>query len=246
MLAVSVAIKPVALPLAPLPLFFSERLLSRKNLWYSLIFTSVLLTLAIIPFFLLGWTIPVAQGEWNGQFNIAGGMTVFNVAEIIQNSPMIPPALEFLGLLWVPSLIVAFFFVYRDPPRSMENLVRKAIGLVLVFFLTRSWLSEPNINLILPLMLVAVGVNMLDRRSLHLMWVVPLVFLMLNAALPQLFFLVYPSVLSSIFQFDQQFGAARLVARFAVALVWSTIAWTIAAKMLGKNKKETTQPRLTL
>src|SRR4030067_2925118 len=100
----------------------------------------------------------------------------------------------------------------------MDNVVRKAIGFVLVFFLTRSWLSEPNINLVLTLMLIAVGLDKLDKRSLHLAWIVPLVFLVVNAAFPQLFFLVYPSVLTSIAQFDQQFRIARLIARFAIAL----------------------------
>jgi hypothetical protein len=218
-------------------LFFSERLLSRKNFLYSLVFVAVLFTLAIAPFFLLGWRIPTVQGEWNGQFIVAGGMTVFNLAEIIQNAPTIPPILEFLGFLWIPALLVSYYLISRNRPRSMDNVVCQAIGLVLVFFLTRSWLSEPNINLVLTLMLIAVGLDKLDERSLHLVWIVPLVFLVVNTAFPQLFFLVYPSVLTSIAQFDQQFRTARLIARFAIALIWSIIAWRIAIRMLRGNEK---------
>jgi hypothetical protein len=240
LLAVSIAIKPVALPLAPLPLFYSRRFLSRKNFLYSLVFVAVLFTLAIAPFFLLGWRIPIAQGEWNGQFTVAGGLTVFNVAEIIQNSPTIPPTLEFLGFLWIPALLVSYYLISRNRPLSMDDVSSKATGLVLIFFLTRSWLSEPNINLVLALMLIAVGLDKLDKRSLHLTWIVPLVFLVVNAAFPQLFFLVYPSVLTSIAQFDQQFGTARLIARFAIALAWSIIAWRIAIRMMRGNKRETT------
>ena len=119
----------------------------------------------------------------------------------------------------------------------MNDLVTMSIGLVLVFFLTRSWLSEPNVNLLFPLMLIAVGVEAFEKRSLHLAWIIPLLFLVVNAALPQLFFLVYPSVLAEIAQFDLQFGTARLMARFAVAALWSLLGWTITVKMLRKNKE---------
>ena len=238
LLAISVAIKPVALPLAPLPLFYSWRLLSRKNLLYSLVFMAVLFILAIAPFFLLGWRIPTAQGEWNGQFNVAGGLTVFNVAEIIQNNPTIPPTLEFLGFLWMPALLISYYFILRNRPLSMDNVVRKAIGLVLIFFLTRSWLSEPNINLVLTLMLIAVGLDKLDKRSLYLSWIVPLIFLVVNTSFPQLFFLVYPSVLTSLAQLDQQFRTVRLIARFAIALTWSIIAWRIVIRMMRGSKEK--------
>jgi hypothetical protein len=69
---------------------------------------------------------------------------------------------------------------------------------------------------------------------------VPLVFLVVNAAFPQLFFLVYPSVLTSIAHFDQQLGTVRLIARFAIALTWSIIAWRIAITMMRGNKREAT------
>jgi hypothetical protein len=168
---------------------------------------------------------------------MAGGMTLFNVAEIIQGSSTIPSSLWFLGFLWVPALIAGYYFVYRNPPRSMKEIVVKSIGLVLIFFLTRSWLSEPNINLVLPLMLIAVGIEALDKRTLHLVWIVPLVFMVVNVAFPQLFFLVFPSILDSLATFDVQFGTARLVARFAVAALWALLGWTVAFKMLRENKK---------
>jgi hypothetical protein len=109
--------------------------------------------------------------------------------------------------------------------------------LTLVFFLTRSWLSEPNINLLLPLMLILVGMNKLGWRSLHLSWIVPLVFMVLNTSFSQLFFLVEPSVLTSLAQFDQQFGIPRLAARFAVAAVWSVLGWSITIRLLGGKRK---------
>jgi hypothetical protein len=120
----------------------------------------------------------------------------------------------------------------------MNNLITISIGLVLVFFLTRSWLSEPNLNLLFPLMLIAAGLCRVKKRVLHLFWVIPLVFMMLNWSFPQLFFLTYPSVLDSLAQIDLNFGTARLVARFAVAVFWTLIGWTMAFKMLRANMPE--------
>lgn len=176
------------------------------------------------------------------RFGMAGGMTLFNLAEIIQGSPTIPSWLWFLGYLWVPALLVGYYFVYRNPPRTTQDLVCKALGLMLIVFLTRSWLSEPNINLILPLALIAAGLNRINKRSLHLTWIIPLVFMIVNNAFPQLFFLIYPTVLDSLAQFDAQFGAIRFAVRFAVAVLWSVVAWKIAVQMIRGDKKEGALP----
>ena len=239
LLALSVSLKPITLPLIPLPLLFFESFRSRNSLKYALVFLAAVFAFAVAPFFLLGWSLPVMPTEWNGQFNMAGGMTLFNLAELIQQSTLLPQNLAFLGFLWVPALIVSYYVVYRNPPRSADELFGKAVGLTLVFFLTRSWLSEPNINLLLPLLLVLVGLNKLSSRSLHLAWIVPLVFMVLNTSISQLFFLAEPSVLMSLAEFDQQFRVPRLVARFAVAAVWSVLGWRIAIGMLGGKRKAT-------
>ena len=54
------------------------------------------------------------------------------------------------GLLWIPVLAVFSFRALNDGIDGFEGLLIKSTGLVLVFFLTRSWLSEPNIILVLP------------------------------------------------------------------------------------------------
>jgi len=232
LLGASIAVKPVVAPLAPMPLLFSERLFSKKNLWYSLAFSATLFALVLAPFFLLGWTIPNSPTTVPSRFDAAGGMSIFNVAELIQNSTLIPSSLWFLGYLWVPALIFGYYLLYRNPPRNAVDLVCKSVSILLIVFLTRSWLSEPNINLILPLAAIAAALNRIDKRSLQLIWIIPLIFMVANDALPQLFFLVYPSVLDSLAYFDAQFGGIRLVVRFLIAVVWSVVAWNLAYKMM--------------
>ena len=239
LLAISIAVKPVALALVPLPLLFSGRLISRKNLLFLVVFAAIFLLFVLIPFAVLGWSIPLSSNNFTNRFGMAGGLTVFSLAEIIQGSPIIPSSLWFIGFLWVPALFIGYYFVYRNPPCSMGDIVTKSIGLVLVFFLMRSWLSEPNLNLLLPLMLIAVGLGKMEKRVFHLFWIIPLVFMIINFAFPQLFFLIYPSVLDALAQFDLQFGITRLVARFFVAVLWTLMGMAVALKMLMGQQQNT-------
>jgi hypothetical protein len=218
---------------------FSGRLVSGKKLLFLAVFAAVFFLFALIPFPLLGWSIPFSSNNFNNRFGMAGGLTLFNLAEIIQSSPMIPSSLWFLGFLWVPALFVGYYFVYRNPPCSMGDMVTKSIGLVLVFFLMRSWLSEPNLNLLLPLMLIAIGLGKMEKRVFHLFWIIPLVFMVFNFAFPQLFFLIYPSMLDALARFDLQFGTARLVARFFIAVFWTLISMAVAFKMLRGQQQNT-------
>jgi hypothetical protein len=234
-LAVGVALKPIALPLVPLPLLFPALKSRRKKLCYLLVFTAILLVCSVVPFFLLGWSIPLGPSEWNAQFKMAGGMSPLNIIELFQGSTVLPSGLELLGFFWVPAVIVGYFALSRNRPNSIGGLAQKALGIALVFFLTRSWLSEPNINLILPFMLLTAVPGQENFRNFHFAWTIPLLFMFLNTSIPQLFFLVYPSVLTSLAQLDQQILGARLVARFLVAVLWQVYAWNVAIKMLSRK-----------
>ncbi len=236
-MAVGVAIKPIAIPLVGLPLLFSAPDQRRKNIQYLLIFSLVFLACCFLPFYLFGWSIPLGPHEWNiPQFKMAGGLSPFNIIELFQVSPLLPSELAVLGYLWVPALIAGYYLVFRDHPKSINDLARKAVGITLVFFLTRSWLSEPNINLILPFMLLTVAPYKKSFCNFHFAWIIPLVFMFLNFSFPQLFFLPFPSVLSSLASFDLQFGSIRLFARFLVAVVWQLLAWNVVVKMLVRNE----------
>ncbi|MCL5876414.1 MAG: hypothetical protein M1540_01210 [Candidatus Bathyarchaeota archaeon] len=236
LLTVSFVFKPISLPLLGLPLLFASR--NRRNNAFSLlIIVSVVLVLGILPFYVFGWVMPASSAEVSSFFKMAGGMTVFNVIDVLVRSAELPAALWFLGYLWVPALIAAYIWVYRNPPKTVIALAQCAVVLLLAFFLFRSWLSEQNINLLLPFLLILIGAGTLTKKMFHLAWLVPLVFLVLNASLPQLFFLVDPSVIAWKEAFDLDFGTARLAARFAVTLVWYIVALAIMKKTVSAANK---------
>ena len=240
LLSLSVALKPISFPLVGLPLLFSTPKNRQKNLTYILISVAIVLALWFLPFYLLGWILPSSPNQLTAYFRMAGGMTLFNIVEVIQNTVIFPAGLEFLGYLWIPALILGYYIVYRNPPKSMNGLTQNAVGLLLIFFLTRSWLSEPNINLIIPLALLTLTSKEMNFRNFTFLWVIPFVFMFLNTSVPQLFFLVSPSIITTLAQIDQSIRSWRLIAKFIVVIVWQVFAWRLVIKVL-RNKGSNNQ-----
>lgn len=239
LLALSIALKPISLPLIGLPLLFSTPNNRRKNLLYILITAFVVVTLWFLLFNLIGWMEPSSPSQITSYFKMAGSMTPFSLIEVIQNTEALPVGLEFLGFIWIPALLVGYYLVYRNPPKSFPELAEKATVLVLIFFLTRTWLSEPNINLIIAFALLTLAFKDLSFRNFGFLWVIPLVFMFFNTAFPQLFFLVSPSIISNLAQLDHSIGIWRLSAKFMVALVWQVFSWRLVIKLLSHKSKGT-------
>jgi hypothetical protein len=233
LLSLSVVLKPVSLPLIGLPLLFSTQKNRRKNALYILILLAFVATLWFLPFNLLGWTTPVSSSNFLSYLRMAGGMTPFNLVEVIQNTAVLPAGFEFLGYLWIPALLLGYYLVYRNPPKSTTELAEKAVMLLLIFFLTRTWLSEPNFNMIIPLAFLTLTLKKLNFRNFAFLWVIPLAFMFLNTSIPQLFFLVSPSIISNLSQLDQSIRIWRLIGKFIVVLVWQVFAWRLVIKLLS-------------
>jgi Gpi18-like mannosyltransferase len=236
LLSLSIVLKPISFPLVGLPLLFSPTKNLRKILTYILICAVIVLTLWFLLFNLLGWMAPSSANEVTSYFRMAGGMTVFNVVEIFQNTTTLPTSLDFLGYIWIPALLLGYYIVYRNPPKTFNELAKASVGLLLIFFLTRTWLSEPNFDLVISLALLALSFKDLNFRNFAFLWVIPLVFLFLNTAFPQLFFLVSPSIISSLAQADRYIRSWRLIARFIVVLILQVFAWRLVIKMFNRRK----------
>ncbi len=236
LLSLSVVLKPISFPLLGLPLLFSPTKNWRKILTYILICVVVVLIFWFLLFNLLGWMLPSSANQVTSYFTMAGGMTLFNIIEIIQNTTTLPAGLGFLGYIWIPALLVGYYVVYRNPPKTFNELAKAAVGLLLIFFLTRSWLSEPNIDVVIPLALLALPLRELNFRNFTFLWVIPLVFMFLNTSFPQLFFLVSPSIIASLAQTDRYIRSWRLIARFIVVVILQVFAWRLAIETFKRKK----------
>jgi hypothetical protein len=224
LLAVGFVLKPISLPLLILPLLYAGQKSTRKKAVALLVMVVVVGCLWFLPYPLAGWTAPVSQVQVGSFFRMAGGLTPFNIIDVFWHTSTMPSGWWFLGYLWIPALLLGIVWVIRKSQKSLIELSQAALILLLIFFISRSWLSEQNLNLLFPFMLILVGSGMLKPKSVHLVWVVGFVFLVVNMSLLQLLFLVYPDVIALKLAFDVSFGTARLAARFAVAVVWVLVA----------------------
>ena len=237
LLSISVDLKPIAFPLLGLPLFFYPKVSWFKIFQYIAISVVVIATLWFAPFYFFGWSLPGSSGQISSFFTRAGGMTPFDVVEIFRDTVTIPAGFDFLGYVWIPALLLGYYLVYRDPPKTLGDLSQKAMGLMLIFFLTFSWLSEPYVNIVIALALLALPLAKMNFRNFHFLWVISLVFMILTTNFAQLFYLISPqSLVSEALQIEHYIRDWRLIARFLVVVAWQIFAWILALRILVSAK----------
>lgn len=233
--ALSLSIKPIALPLIALPIIYTAKKSRGQAFQYLLIFALVLLFTSILPFYFFNWSLQPILSNLDAHFIVGGGMSYLSFLELVQGSYLIPESLQFIGFIWIPALIVGYYLLHLTPHYSMEKLFQEAVIITFIFFLTRTWLSEPNINLILPFMLILAEKNKISWRNLNFTWSIPIIFTFLNFSLPQLFFMIYPPILTIIGNLDNQIRSIRLIARSLIVVSWQVLGWSIVKKELTKH-----------
>ena len=103
----------------------------------------------------------------------------------------------------------------------------RSTALVLVFYLTRTWLAEPNVVLLLPLVLILASLGELDRRAFTAIWLIPLVFTLFNASPLQLLFVAWPEAMEKSLTFVARYGDVTLVVRAVLVIAWQVVGWWI-------------------
>lgn len=240
-LAFSFVLKPISLPLLGLPLLYRSK--SRvKVLWVTLTVLVVVGVLCFVPFYLMGWAAPFSLGQVGSFFTMTGGMTLFNLIDVFRQSSILPSnwwsvSYLWINLLWIPALLLGYFWVYRHSPKNFLSAAKAALVLLLIFFLTRTWLSEQNLNLLFPFMLILLGSGDLKPKSFNLFWGLALVFLVLNMSVLLLLYLVYPPAIPLKEAFDATLGVARLTARFVITVVWFLVGVKILIVTFGKSER---------
>jgi len=148
-------------------------------------------------------------------------MTVLGLS---RNPFTTPDKWWYLGLIWIPALGAAVLALRRGDG-GFEDIVRKSAGLVLVFFLTRTWLSEDNVILLLPLVLILTALGRLDRRALLAVWTIPLAFSLFSFSPLELLFPTFPGAMVKSLVAANHVGDIARVARVAVVIAWQVAGW---------------------
>jgi hypothetical protein len=225
-LALAIAFKPIALPLFPVAVIYLLGKSSRQAVLYALWFSASLALFCIIPFVLLGWDItPILRG-WNAHFTVAGAMSFMTFFELIKNTYRLPGGWWLLGLAWMPAIGIAIYALRRGI-FGFTDLMRKSLGMILVFYLTRTWLSEPNVILILPLALILTTTGDINSLAFNTIWILPLVITIFNASSPQLLALNFPQIMERMLNLLDEMHIFRLITRIVLVIPWHIAGWWI-------------------
>jgi hypothetical protein len=226
LLALSLAVKPTALPVLPVVLVSLAGRSVRQAARYAAVFAVGALVFGVLPFAVFGWDPTRVVRHLNAHFMMTGTMSFMTVVRFFRDPLLMQGHWWLLGLLWIPALAIAVFAL-RHGVDGFDDLLRKSTALVLVFFLTRTWLAEPNVILILPLVLILTSLGELDRRALTAVWVIPLLFTVFNASPLQLLFVAFPDAMESSLAVVARYESTTLVVRAALVIAWQIAGWWI-------------------
>lgn len=234
LLALAVCLKPTALPLLPVAVVFLLDGSLRPAARYLAVFAGAALLFVVTPFLLLKWSPAPILENWNAHFTMSGTMSVTTVARVFRDPLELAQRSWLLGLAWIPALAVGILALRRGN-RGFDVLLKQGTALVLVFFLTRTWLSEPNVILILPFMVILTSLGELDRRTLTAIWALPLAFALFNAAPLQLLFAAFPEAMDRSLAFVSRYHAGTLLARAILVIAWQVTGWWIVVACLRRE-----------
>ena len=154
LLALAVCTKPTPLPILLVVLVWLAGRAPREALRYAAVSAVWAAVFLVVPVVALGWRTAQIWQRPNAHFLMTGGMSYTTVARLFRDPITLPGHWWLLGMLWVVALAAGLVLLHRGP--GFEDLVRGAVALALVFLLTRAWLAEPNVVLVLPLVLILV------------------------------------------------------------------------------------------
>jgi Gpi18-like mannosyltransferase len=234
-LALALSFKPTPLPLVAVSLAYLAGQSVSQMIRYSALFLGSVLLFCVAPFVVLGWSpAPIVHG-WNAHFAVGGGLSVMSFFEFLYDTYQLSGNWWLLGLAWMPALAIGMLAL-RPGVHGFVDLLKKSTALILVFFLTRAWLSEPNVILILPFVLILTSVGALDRLALAAVCIVPLAFTVLNASPPQLLFPTFPEVMERLLRLADGFRSVRLIARTALVVPWQIVGWWIVVTCFRRSE----------
>jgi hypothetical protein len=219
LLALAISFKPTAIPLIPAVFVYMRSGSLRQIFRYFALFLSAALLFSVGPFVILRWEPTIILQHWNAHFTVGGGLSFMTFLELIKNTYQLPGQWWLLGLLWAPALLIATFTL-KNASIGLLNLLKISTALIMVFFLSSTWVSEPNIILVLPLILILTATGELDQRALTLVWLLTIVFGFINTSMFQLLFPSLPNLMDRILQMPDNFRTVRLVIRSIVVVPW--------------------------
>ncbi len=234
LLALAISFKPISIPvvLAAMVYLWGKPWLRLVRFLVILAASGALFCIA--PFILFGWDASPVLQNWNAQFTVSGGMSLMTFYEQLRNTYLLPGRWWLLGLAWIPAVCLGTLLL---PPskQNFTDLLKKSLVLILIFYLTRTWLSEPNLSLVLAMVLILTHLGELPNFTLTMTWAMPLIFTIFNTSPPQLLFPIQPDLMTRLFQWMDVYRHARLEARMVLVIPWQITGWWMVVRGYRKG-----------
>ncbi|MDD5672989.1 MAG: glycosyltransferase 87 family protein [Chitinivibrionales bacterium] len=234
LLALAISLKPTALPLLPVFMCFLLSKSWRKTLTYCGILATGLFLFCVFPFVIFKWDPGIIFKHYNAHFIVGGGMSFMSWYELFKYSYTLTGNWQSLGMMWMPALAISILALF-PVEHSLVYLLKKSAAFVLIFFLTRTWLSEPNIILVLSFVLILTLSGNLPPVLLTAVWVLPLIFGFFNTSMAQLLFPGFPGVMEQLLVLSDRFRDVRIVARTIIVVPWLIAGWWIVIACLKRR-----------
>jgi hypothetical protein len=231
-LALAVCFKPTAVALVLAVLLFLGATSALRALRYAVLCAAGVFAFYVLPFLAFGWDAAPARSA-NAQLSMAGAMSYATIARLWRDPLVLEGHWWLLGILWVPALLAAAL-VARRPPAGAAGLLALGTGLTLVFFLCRTWLSEPNVILVLAPVLVLSALGRVDRRLFTAIWAVTLAFAVSNASPVLLLWPLSPDATRAALAVLRGHPEATLLVRVALVVAWQVVGWWTAVVCLRR------------
>ncbi len=216
LLALSLCVKPLALPLAPLLASHYSTKSARDLLVFLGSVAASFLTFFLMPFLLLGWSLSTPMGGLGNWFKIAGGISPWGLVEHLYGSQELRGDVAWAGYISPAFLVLFGTFSILRRPRERVDIYRYALLGTAMFILSRTWISEQNLVIILALMVLTSG-----RTIPKHLWILPFILALLNTSPIQLLYPLWPSVVSDFYSWIGRYiEGLRLIAKFAASLSW--------------------------
>ncbi len=238
LLALAVCVKPTALALLPAAFVYLAGRSLPRAVRYAAVCIGGILLFYVVPFFVFGWSRAPFTTRLNAQFVSRGALSFMTVVRLFRDPLLMQGRWWLLGLLWIPALAVGMVALRRGDG-GFEDLLAKSVALTMIVFLTRTWLAETNVVLVLPLVLILTSLGALDRRALTAVWVLPLLFTFFNASPLQLLWVAFPGAMAHALSDVARYGHATLIARAAVVVAWQVAGWWIVVACLRRSPART-------
>lgn len=229
----AIALKVIPIVLLPVLIFHIGKRGGRRRAFEYSLYALGVVGLAFAPF-LAGWSFKPILDSWNVHFLRVGAFSPLSVLLLFGVSASVN-GWEILGYLWLPSLVIVYYVLSKRPMTNLSGLILGSLAIMLAFSLTRSWVSEQNINFVLPFVLLASITQSWSRRWLTATWALPLIFAFLHTCPLQMLFLVAPESVLNAISVAQLQSDVVVVTRILITMIWLAIGLALLKKTIGAH-----------